>query len=184
MNTMIKSKRLKSDELANLLENLSSHFKYLIVSDWQEIRFVKFDPKDSVILNSYNGRAFGNNSELRWRRDQDNSEFICRWISDDGICPQGDGWKPLPPEELSQLKPTEKNTGYLLWGELLRENNEDFWYQARIPKKLKYPINEKLSNLWKDDDKTPLVLYVREYKHNGRTMFDRFIKLGRYGEEM
>jgi len=184
MSLVIQSNKITGDKLANLLKSLSTHFNYLIVSDWQDICFVKFNPEHPAISNSYTGRAFGENAELRWRRDQDNNEFICRWISDDGSCPDGDGWKPLPQEELSQLTSGEK-MGYLLWGELLREDDKDFWYQARIPKKLEYPIDKNIASKWKNkNDKTPLMLYVREYKLNARTMFDRFIGLDRYGEEM
>jgi len=182
MNVIIQSNKLTSDELVNLLDKLSEHFKYLIVSNWQDIHFVKFDPKHDTIPVSSSGRAFGEKAELRWRRDEDNKDFICRWIADCGTYPEIENWCPLKTEELNTLESSEK-TGYLLWGELLRIDDEDFWYQARIPKKLKYPTD--LASKWENkDDKTPLVLYVCEYKHNGRTMFERFIEFGRYGEEI
>jgi hypothetical protein len=176
------------------LENLKDNFDYLIVSDWREIHFVKFEQRSSVKLSSSDsGRAFGKKAELRWRRGEDEDSFICRWISDDGTLPNGDCWKPLLPAELEPLEPSEP-IGYLLWGEPLRgdnpsvwltENDQLIWYQARIPRKLKYPIDETLANEWKANpkDKTPLALYVREYKQNGQTMFERFISLGRYKPE-
>jgi hypothetical protein len=199
---IIQAKTVKCDELATLLENLKGNFDYLIVSDWREIHFVNFEQRNSVNLSiSDSGRAFGEKSELRWRRGEDENYFLCRWISDDGTPPTGDCWKPLSQAELGALEPSEP-IGYLLWGEplcslrsptpsayggdnpsvWLTENDQLIWYQARIPRKLKYPIDETLANEWKANpkDKTPLVLYVREYNLNGQTMFERFICLGRY----
>jgi len=175
---------VKCDELADLLEKMK--FDYLIASDWREIHFVKFDQRDSSRLSiSDRGRAFGEKAELRWRRSEDGEHFICRWLSDDGAS-LGAGWKPLPEEELNRLK--AEKIQYLLWGEPLFDGSEwlaeddvPIWYQARIPKKLKYPIEEDLAARWEDsNDKTPLVLHVREYKQNGQTMFERFIGLKKY----
>lgn len=181
MCVIIQAKKVKRSDLAKILEELRSNFNYLIVSNWRDIHFVRFDPKHhNQIPESDRGRAFGAKSELRWRRDEDDTQFVCRWISDDVKL---DDWGNLLDEN---LKP--KMTKYLLWGEPLFEGSEWLaesdnliWYQTRIPKKLKYPIEPNLAREWdKSTDKTPLVLKVCEYKQNGQTMFERFICLERY----
>jgi len=182
MCVIIQAKQVNYDELANLLENLKDNFDYLIVSDWREIYFVKFDPNHPVIPRSDRGRAFGKESELRWRRNEDEDGFICRWVSDNLKAQLPDAWKSLDQEFES------KCVSYLLWGEPLfgdsgwmTEDDNFIWYQTRIPRKLKYPIDSNLSGNWKDsNDKTPLVLKVREYEQNGQIMFERFVGLGRY----
>ena len=173
MCLIIQANKMGRGELVSLLKEQHDKFDYLIVSDWRDIHFVPFNPDHPAISGSYTGRAFGKEVELRWRRSEDGECFLCRWISDNGQ--KFDDWDVLP--ELSEL--TSSNlTGYLLWGLPLQlPDNGLFWYQARIPRKLKYPVE------WKDpEDKTPLALFVREYKRKGQTLFDRFTELKPYAK--
>lgn len=191
--TILANPNVKPEQLVKLLEDWACHFNFLIVSDWRDVRFIHFNQLDNSSLEtSYSGRAFGPNAELRWRLSGDKSHFICRWLSENCPAPPGDDWKPLPDDEPKDF--TLDDANYLLWGEPLwevddsewqREDGEKIWYQARIPRKLKYPIDETLANEWKANpkDKTPLVISVREYKLNGQTMFERFIDLERYKKE-
>lgn len=188
--TIRANPKVKPEQLVELLENLACYFKYLIVSDWRDVHFIRFKQRDkSALEDSYNGRAFGPNAELRWRRSEDDKHFVCRWISENCPVSLSDDWRELPEEEPKDFTPAD--VSYLLWGEPLwkvddsewqEENGEKIWYQARIPRKLTYPISEKLAGKWKVEpqDKKPLVLHVREYKLKGQTMFERFICLGRY----
>ena len=190
--TILANPDVKPERLVELLEDLACHFEYLIVSDWRDVHFIHFNQRDNSSFEaSYSGRAFGPNAELRWRRSGDKSHFICRWLSENCPAPPGDDWKPLPDDEPKDF--TLDYANYLLWGEPLwkvgdsddsewqEEDGEKIWYQARIPKKLKYPINGNLGCQWTNsDDKKPLVLHVREYKRKGQTLFERFICLKRY----
>ena len=181
MGLVIQSGKLTREELAQILEKYSDKFSFLIASDWREIHFDRFDPGHQAISNSDRGRAFGDNAELRWRLDEEGVKLICRWIADDDNGQlQGEAWTPFP--ELCDLKDQEENE-YLLWGLPLQIPGDDklFWYQARIPKKLLYPANDVVTEKCREaGNKTPLVLQVREYKKDGRTIFERFIKLDEY----
>ena len=184
MCVIIQAKKVKRGDLAKILEELRSNFNYLIVSNWRDIHFVKFDPKHPMIPESDRGRAFGTKSELRWRRDEDDEHFVCRWISENVMLPTDTWSAPLN----QQFEP--KEICYLLWGEPLfdgstwmDEDDHLIWYQTRIPKKLKYPIRPDFADWWKSHPNkrdTPLALKVCEYKQNGQIMFERFISLERY----
>lgn len=204
--TIRANPKVTPDQLVKLLKDQACHFQYLMVSDWRDVRFISFDQRDTSSLEaSYSGRAFGPNVELRWRRNEDETHFICRWISDNCPAPSGEGWKSLPEDEMKTADDeketlTPKDVNYLLWGEPLWEIPSDdesserkwkrdkdtgnrIWYQARIPRALTYPVPDNLVAEWENSrtDRTPLVLRVCEYQQNGQTMFERFMSLDRYG---
>lgn len=181
MNLSIFAKVVEKGKLSELLESLhgGSNFSYIIVTNWREIRFERFDPSNLHQVNGSEwGRAFGNNAELRWRRDEDGSKFLCRWIFENVQPTQVDGAKPFPKVDFDVQDET-----YLLWGMPLwengqwmkDENGQRVWYVTRIPRKLVYPIDEH--NASEYERGKPLCLRVRFYMRNGRPVFDRFVGL-------
>ena len=196
MKLSICAEIIERDMLPKLLTSLhdGKHFRYIIWADWRDIQFEAFDPSQlelEKVKGSEWGRAFGDNAELRWRRDEEGEKFICRWIFE-GV--------PLPRKCKSEFPTVNfevKNETFLLWGMPLWEDNQwvkdaqgrRIWYVTRIPKKLVYPISDELAQYWEDaknerEKRTPLCLHVRFYLHNGQPIFDRFIGLEGYAAKL
>lgn len=186
----IQAKRVNADELRNLIDQLhqGNGFRYIMVAWWDCIVFDWFDAlKDDELQRSEWGRAFGENAEVCWRKDEDGQGFLVRWIFE--------GRQPPEITNATQFDEQQKRVqgeerAFLLWGAPYWEEKQ--WkqdgkgrricYTARIPRLLEYPIDDDLANQWKSPgDLTPLVLKVRVYLgENGQPIFERFIGLERY----
>lgn len=189
MSLYIYAEVIEKDKLPELLTNLhnGTHFRYIIWANWQDIQFETFDPsKLQQLAESEWGRAFGDNAELRWRRDEDGEKFVCRWIFE-GVQPPREGER-FPPVEFEVRDET-----FLLWGMPLWEDNQwmrdgqgrRIWYVTRIPRKLVYPVSDQLAQVWEQaqderEKRIPICLCVRFYLRDGRPIFDRFIGLEAY----
>lgn len=186
-----KNKRVSGEDLPKLVDHLhgGKRFCYAIIACWDSLEFVAFEKVTNEWLQKSEwGRAFGENAEICWRRDEEGKGFLCRWIFE--------GEKPPDIPDVN-VKPfdTFKTVGaderaFLLWGPPLWE--EEQWqkdpqerrvcYTARIPRPLAYPVNETLANKWQGKEKeTPLALRVQVYLGaDGQPVFDRFIGLAQY----
>ena len=128
---------------------------------------------DAWLASSDSGRAFGPCAELRWRRNADKKNFLCRWIFEGITPPPQEGECNLAQKECVTFDANPPQS-YLLWGEWLDESN--CWYTARIPRRLEYPTTPPSNK----EDKTPLTLQVRQYQRNGQVYFERFVGLAMY----
>jgi len=198
-NLHIGAKCVGKGDLASLIETLHNgqHFSYIIAATWKEIWFEEFgsfwrDKKNvlNVLEESQWGRAFGEQAEVRWRKDEEKDEkgigFLCRWIFEGSSPLDVPDAQSYSAEKLEQLEPQDQT--FLLWGIPLWEdgawvkdkNNRRVWYVTRIPRPLTYPIGDELAKLWEEGEVEqwrPLCLRVRFYLWQGQPMFDRFVKL-------
>ena len=191
MNLSIFAKIVEKEGLSNLLNELhsNSQFKYIIVASWQDIWFEYFDPSRlTQVINSEWGRVFGENLELRWRRDEEGENFMCRWIAENVSVPQVQDAKEFP-----KLEFEVHEESFLLWGMPVRDDGgwvrdskgQRIWYVTRIPRVLVYPIDEAMAKIWENgqtsqERQKPLCLRVRFYMRGGRAVFDRFVELEPY----
>jgi hypothetical protein len=140
-------------------------FEPMIVERYNETFFKRFHIDKMAIYNlpeSYSGRVFGEDTEIRWRRD--GNEFVVLIISEKEKISPGSTFNSL--EDIEDISKYEaKHNAYFLWGEHLQDNK---WYEGRIPRILEYPV-----------DGTPehVKLNVVEYQKDGLTQFIRFVKL-------
>ncbi|MFN3421448.1 MAG: CRISPR-associated protein Csx19 [Armatimonadota bacterium] len=193
MNLYICAEIIERGKLPELLRDLhnGTHFRYIIWANWQDIWFETFDPSQlQQVSESEWGRAFGDNAELRWRRDEDGEKFVCRWIFE-GVQPPRESETKFPPFEFEVRDET-----FLLWGMPLWKDNQwvkakgrRIWYVTRIPRKLVYPISDELAQHWEQaksdrEKRSPLCLLVRFYLRNGQPIFDRFIGLEAYAAKL
>jgi len=142
-------------------------FDPMIVKRYNETFFKRFHINEMAIYNlpeSYSGRVFGEDTEIRWRRD--GNEFVVVIISErEKISPDS---KFISLEDIEGISEyAAKSNAYFLWGEHLQDRKGK-WYEGRIPRILEYPV-----------DGTPehVKLKVVEYQKGGFTQFIRFVKL-------
>jgi len=84
--------------------------------------------------NFENGRFFSLDLEIRWRKKGEN-EFYALVISDKDVFLEG--------YERKDLMVTRNHLSFYLWG----EKAEDMWYELRIPKSWKYPIENHYAKI-------------------------------------
>lgn len=191
MNLSIFAKVVEKGDLPSLLKRLhnKSLFKYIIAASWQDIWFDYFDPSQlNQVSDSDWGRAFGENLELRWRRDEEGEKFICRWIAEGVSVPQIEGIEGA--ESFPEVEFEVHEESFLLWGMPVWEDDgrwrrdskgQRIWYVTRIPRVLVYPICDEMAKFWESGQKRePLCLRVRFYLREGRPVFDRFLDLEPY----
>lgn len=142
-------------------------FEPMIVERYNDTFFKRFHINEMAIYNlseSYSGRVFGEDTEIRWRRD--GNEFVVVIISErEKISPGSEFIGLEDMEDISEY--AAKDNSYFLWGEHLQDRKGK-WYEGRIPRILEYPV-----------DGTPehVKLKVVEYQKDGLTQFIRFVKL-------
>lgn len=107
------------------------NFNYAILEKIDEIVFEKF--ADNFTLDAWDkGRLFGEKSELKWIKR--NGEYHVALITDGDVPCNFTTYgmlEPLKEEPLIQI---------FLWGE--KDSTVEGWYDARIPKILKYPVDD------------------------------------------
>ena len=121
---------IKEDKLEELLESFK--FEYAILQSIPRIHIGKFEDLKKELGGKINprnfesGRVFSEDLEIRWRK-KGKDEFYTLMISDEE--------KVLNGYEKKELKDTGRDSFYL-WG----EKAEDKWYELRIPKGWRYPV--------------------------------------------
>lgn len=144
-------------------------FDPIIIERYNETFFKRFSINEMAIYDlqeSYSGRVFGEDTEIRWRRD--GKEFIVVIISESDTISPGNKFISLEDiEDISKYEAKYNDNMYFLWGEHLQDRKGK-WYEGRIPRILEYPV-----------DGTPehVKLRVVEYQKDGLTQFIRFVKL-------
>jgi|GEM_PF-5583220 len=97
-------------------------FDPMIVERYNETFFKRFHHNEMAIYNlpeSYSGRVFGEDTEIRWRRD--GNEFIVVIISErDKISPGSEFINLEDIEDISEYE--AKYNSYFLWGKHLQDS--------------------------------------------------------------
>ena len=84
------------------------------------------------------GRLFSADSEIRWRKKGKN-EFYAFIISD------GDDFTDIGGYERKDITILKNQLSFYLWGE--KEKAGDKWYELRIPKGWKYPVESQYAKI-------------------------------------
>jgi hypothetical protein len=149
--------------LRNLLAGLGLRWAYVARLDRAEIVACTPDLPGKWA----EGRAFGLNAEVRWRKVGANRYRLDVLSEDQAVMPCGDGWQSLP-QEIDGIRKRK----ILLWGELTRRPSQPAdWREVRIPHPLEYPIPNP------DSDKPRVALDCRDYLVGGIVVATRWIKL-------
>ena len=120
------------DVLHDLLTGLELRWAYVARLDRAEMVTCAPDLPDKWTQ----GRAFGPNAEVRWRKVGANSYRLAVLSEDRALVPCGDGWQPAA-QEIDGVRKRK----ILLWGELSRRPPRSAdWREVRIPHPLEYPI--------------------------------------------
>jgi hypothetical protein len=86
--------------------------------------------------NFDNGRLFSTDLEIRWRKKGENN-FYALIISE--------GNESLEGYERKNITMRKNHLSFYLWGE--KEKAGDKWYELRIPKGWKYPVESKYAKI-------------------------------------
>ncbi|MDR4497180.1 MAG: hypothetical protein MRK02_04535 [Candidatus Scalindua sp.] len=108
-------------------------FDYAILEKIDEIVFEKFS--DKFTLDEWNkGRLFGEKAELKWVKRNGTYHVV---LITDGEVPCGYDFIPF-----GKLQPLKENPfrEIFLWGK--KDMSVEGWYDPRIPKILKYPVDD------------------------------------------
>jgi hypothetical protein len=125
--------------LRDLLAGLGLEWAYVARLDRAEI--VKCTP--NLPDKWTEGRAFGTNTEVRWRRVSTNRYRLDVLSEDRAVMPCGGDWQSLP-QEIDGIRKRK----ILLWGELTRRPSQPSdWREMRIPRPLVYPVPNPDPNL-------------------------------------
>lgn len=128
---------IKGNKLEELLD--SFNFEYAILQSIPLIHIGKFDALKKELGGGINprnfdsGRLFSQDLEIRWRKNG-GDEFYTMVISDKEQILDG--------YEKKKLESTNSYFFYL-WG----EKAEDKWYELRIPKGWRYPVESKYAKI-------------------------------------
>ena len=142
---------ITADGKPYLLEN---GFKYAILEKVDIIKFSLYE-----IINDYpdwdNGRIFGINTELKWKKRNGKYHIV---VTTEDDLPIGFSLFSDTLEPIRDEKGNIKYRRIFLWGEQEKDNSGQptgRWFEERIPQLLKYPIIT---------DKSRVQLKVQEYE--------------------
>jgi hypothetical protein len=120
----------------------SFEFKYGVLESIPRIYIgeteeLKKELRGEIEPDNFNtGRLFSSDSEIRWRKKGKN-EFYALIISDGDESLEG-----YEREDITMLK---NQLSFYLWGE--KEKAGDKWYELRIPKGWKYPVESQYAKI-------------------------------------
>lgn len=159
--------RLDATRLQELMAacHARAAFSYWLSESVAEMEFREYDPAlDATSMNE--GRAFGQNGQLHWRRES--------WRDEQGQ--RQKGWRavftgdrkngpavPAPNHSLDLDGYQAKVVSVRLWGE--RSGSQSGWLEPRIPRLLEYPILQAPRRL---------AMEVVEYRKDGRVAFVQY----------
>lgn len=102
-----------------------------------ETEELKKELRGEIEPDNFNtGRLFSSDSEIRWRKKGKN-EFYALIISD--------GDESLEGYEREDITMRKNQLSFYLWGE--KEKAGDKWYELRIPKGWKYPVESQYAKI-------------------------------------
>lgn len=161
--------KLDTNGLQNLLKNLSHQFKLAVFQTVTDSFFEEFELNDDK-LNTIplkdieRCRVFGTGCEARWilREDMFHTTVLCE---EETVF---DSIKDQLQDEVLELEDKDEHP-VLLWGErdINAKDAEKFWFEGRIPQKLRYPLENKGSRI-----KLTVAVYCEE--NNWNSKFYRF----------
>ena len=146
---------IKGDKLEELLQSFK--FEYAILQSIPRIHIGTFDALKKELGGEINprnfdsGRLFSQDLESRWRKKGGN-EFYSLLISDEE--------KVLDGYERMDLAIINRRSFYL-WG----EKAGDIWYELRIPKDWRYPVESRYAKI-----------KIVEYAVEGKPEEDKFYR--------
>ncbi|MCM8804081.1 MAG: hypothetical protein NC833_02365 [Candidatus Omnitrophica bacterium] len=167
MKIYLYAGKMNENGLKDCLKKFDN-FNYIIVEFYDSISFLKYDKKE---ISSWDfskikkGRAFGDNSELRWRRKGD--EFILSFICEEQICIDF-----LKDKLEIECEKSSLNT--ILWGRYIHFSKNTF-FEEKIPKIIEYPIDLDGRSLTLN--KSFVSIEVVIYKDKGKQILNRLKKL-------
>ena len=132
------AKIVKRGKLEKLIELLN--FEYAILQSIPQIHIGRFEELKRELgegMNARNfdsGRLFSEDLEIRWRK-KGKDEFYTLVISDNEQMLTGY-------DERKELEITNRHSFYL-WG----EKAGDVWYELRIPKGWRYPVEDQYAKI-------------------------------------
>lgn len=119
-----------------------SRFSYAILEKVDAIVFDKFENVDVNQLSSWDkGRCFGETTELKWQKRNGKFHFVV--ITDEPALPKDfqQFCGNLRKVEQKDKQGNPKAREVFLWGEKDRSKEVMGWFEARIPKIFKYPLD-------------------------------------------
>lgn len=135
---MAKIGYMKGIDKINLTTYINkSRFKYAILEKVNKIEFEKLDNIDVNTLDCWEkGRLFGDSTELKWQKRHGKFHLVI--TTEENDLPEGFALYS------SDLNPIQERSIFL-WGtkEKLKDSEtiEDIWYETKIPRLFKYPVD-------------------------------------------
>jgi hypothetical protein len=136
-NAYVYQATLAEEALAGLLQERFPKGAFALVRRVDGIDFVRLDPgQEEALLRDWpEGQVFGPEADLRWRRADEGCAVLL--LTEDETPPRG--LEVLREGRFVAAAPAEgRGSGFLLWGTRQKENGE--WWEARIPRPLRYPV--------------------------------------------
>jgi len=119
-----------------------NRFRYAILEKVDASAFDKFENVDLNQLSCWDkGRCFGETAELKWQNRNGNFHFVV--ITDEPALPKDfqELCGNLRKIEYKNAQGNPKAREIFLWGEKDRSKGVEGWFEARIPRIFKYPVD-------------------------------------------